>query len=129
MDKEIINQFLQILMPILATVLTAVFTYLGNKIKNAYETKLKNETAKTIVDDTVRYVQQVYKDLNGTEKLQKAIEKAQEVLAEKGIILTDVEINMLIESSVFTLKNILMEPKEETVQVEEKETKKKKLTE
>lgn len=122
MTKEIINQFLQILMPILATVLTAVFTYLGNKIKNAYETKLKNETAKTIVDDTVRYVQQVYKDLNGTEKLQKAIEKAQEVLAEKGIILTDVEINMLIESSVFTLKNILMEPKEE------KETKKK-LTE
>lgn len=124
MTKEIINQFLQILMPILATVLTAVFTYLGNKIKNAYETKLKNETAKTIVDDTVRYVQQVYKDLDGTEKLQKAIEKAQSVLKEKGIILTDVEINMLIESSVFTLKNILMEPTEPT-----KDTKKKKLTE
>ena len=123
MNKEVINQFLEILMPILATFLTAVFTYLGNKIKNAYETKLKNETAKTIVDDTVRYVQQVYKDLDGTEKLQKAIEKAQEVLAEKGIILTDVEINMLIESSVFTLKNILLEPKEEKVE------EKKKLTE
>ena len=123
MNKEVINQFLEILMPILATFLTAVFTYLGNKIKNAYETKLKNETAKTIVDDTVRYVQQVYKDLDGTEKLQKAIEKAQEVLKEKGIILTDVEINMLIESSVFTLKNILLEPKEEKVE------EKKKLTE
>ena len=114
MDKEILNQLVQILLPILATVLTAVFTYLGNKIKNAYETKLKNDTAKTIVDDTVRYVQQVYKDLDGTEKLQKAIEKAQDVLAEKGIKLTDVEINMLIESSVFTLKNILTQSKEGT---------------
>ena len=123
MDKEVINQFLEILMPILATFLTAAFTYLGNKIKNTYETKLKNETAKTIVDDTVRYIQQVYKDLNGTEKLEKAIEKAQEVLKSKGIILTDVEINMLIESSVYTLKNILLEPKEEKVE------EKKKLTE
>ena len=121
MNTELLGQVLDLLLPILATFLTGVFTYLGNKIKNAYETKLKNETAKTIVDDTVRYVQQVYKDLEGAEKLQKAIEKAQEVLAEKGIILTDVEINMLIESSVYTLKNILTQPKE----VVEVETKKK----
>ena len=125
MNNEIINQILQILIPILATFLTGVFTYLGNKLKNTYETKLKNETAKIIVDDTVKYVQQVYKDLNGPEKLQKAIEKAQTILAEKGITLSDVEINMLIESSVFTLKNILMEPKEK----DEKEDEKKKLTE
>lgn len=121
MSTELLGQVFDLLLPILATFLTGVFTYLGNKIKNAYETKLKNETAKTIVDDTVRYVQQVYKDLEGAEKLQKAIEKAQEVLAEKGITLTDVEINMLIESSVYTLKNILTQPKE----VVEVETKKK----
>lgn len=121
MNTELLGQVFDLLLPILATFLTGVFTYLGNKIKNAYETKLKNETAKTIVDDTVRYVQQVYKDLEGAEKLQKAIEKAQEVLAEKGITLTDVEINMLIESSVYTLKNILTQPKE----IVEVETKKK----
>ena len=121
MSTELLGQVFDLLLPILATFLTGVFTYLGNKIKNAYETKLKNETAKTIVDDTVRYVQQVYKDLEGAEKLQKAIEKAQEVLAEKGITLTDVEINMLIESSVYTLKNILTQPKE----IVEVETKKK----
>ena len=47
MNTELLGQVLDLLLPILATFLTGVFTYLGNKIKNAYETKLKNETAKT----------------------------------------------------------------------------------
>ena len=64
MDKEILNQLVQILLPILATVLTTVFTYLGNKIKNAYETKLKNETAKIIVDDKLWKYQYTYQVLD-----------------------------------------------------------------
>ena len=39
-NNEILNQFIQILMPVLATFITGVFTYIGNKIKNAYQKKI-----------------------------------------------------------------------------------------
>ena len=102
--NEVLNQILQILLPILATFLTGVFTYLGTKIKTTIETKTNNETAKQVVKDVVAFVQQVYKDLDGEDKLQKAISQASQILESKGIILTEAEINMLIESSVYGLK-------------------------
>ena len=104
MKEEYINQFIQILLPVLATFLTGVFTYIGTKLKSAYEQKANNQTAKQVVADVVLFVQQVYKDLDGPEKLRKAIEQASTILASKGINLTEAEINMLIESSVYSMK-------------------------
>ena len=101
--NEVLNQFIQILMPVLATFLTAVFTYLGNKLKNAYQEKANNETAQTVVKDVVRFVEQVYGDIHGKEKLQKAIEQASTILQSKGIKITETEIMMLIESAVYGL--------------------------
>lgn len=117
--NEVLNQFIQILLPILATFLTGVFTYLGTRIKAVIEQKTQNEIAKAVVADSVKYVQQVYKDIDGASKLQKAIEQASTILASKGITLTEVEINMLIESSVFGIKQGLTQTTE-TKQIEEK---------
>ena len=102
-NNEILNQFIQILMPVLATFITGVFTYIGNKIKNAYQKKINDETAKTVVKDVVRFVEQVYGDIHGKEKLQKAIEQVSIILQEKGIKITETEIMMLIESAVYGL--------------------------
>jgi len=102
-NNEILNQFIQILMPVLATFITGVFTYIGNKIKNAYQKKINDETAKTVVKDVVRFVEQVYGDIHGKEKLQKAIEQVSIILQEKGIKITETEIMMLIESAVYEL--------------------------
>ena len=90
-------------MPVLATFITGVFTYIGNKIKNAYQKKINDETAKTVVKDVVRFVEQVYGDIHGKEKLQKAIEQVSIILQEKGIKITETEIMMLIESAVYGL--------------------------
>lgn len=98
------NQLIEILLPILATFLTGFFTYLGTKLKMAYEKKINTETAKTVVNDAVRFVEQVYKDLDGPDKLQKAVEQVSVILKSKGINITDAEINMLIESAVYSLK-------------------------
>lgn len=119
MEQDNINQFIQILLPSLATFLTIVFTYIGNKLKSAYQQKANNETSKQVVQDVVQFVQQVYKDLNGEEKLQKAIEQASTILNQKGIVLTEAEIYMLIESAVFGMKqglssNNLIVPTEES---------------
>ena len=111
-NNEILNQFIQILLPILATFLTGLFTYIGNRLKKVYEEKVNNETAKAVVEDAVRFVEQVYTDLNGKEKKQKATEQVAEVLASKGIKITSAEINMLIESAVYGLNEDWFDKKE-----------------
>ena len=101
--QELGNELVQILLPILATFLTGFFTYVGARLKNAYETKVNTETTKAVVDNAVRFVEQVYKDLKGKEKLEKAVVQVNEILTAKGIKITEAEINMLIESAVFGL--------------------------
>ena len=89
MDQTSIgNQLIDILLPILATFLTGLFTYLGTKIKSAYEKKVNTETAKTVVQDVVKFVEQVYTDLHGKEKLQKAIEETSKILPSNGTTIT-----------------------------------------
>lgn len=110
--SEVVNQLIQILLPILATFLTGLFTYIGTRLKNAYEQKVNTETAKVVVENAVRFVEQVYKDLHGKEKLEKAVEQVSQVLASKGINLSEAEINMLIESAVYGLNEGWFELKE-----------------
>ena len=110
--SEIVNQLIQILLPVLATFLTGLFTYIGTRLKNAYEQKVNTETAKVVVENAVRFVEQVYKDLHGKEKLEKAVEQVSQILASKGINLSEAEINMLIESAVYGLNEGWFELKE-----------------
>lgn len=87
-------------MEILMAVLTFIGGYIGlaaNKTFNKYiDTKEKKETAKTVVQG----VEQMYKDLNGEEKLNKAMEAASEILLEKGIAITEFELRVLLEAAV-----------------------------
>lgn len=101
---SILNQCLDVLLPAVASVIAILFGVLGAKIKNAYTTNVQNETIKTVVKSVVEWAQQVYKDLNGAERLQKALTEASTILNEKGITISDTELNMLIESAVYGLK-------------------------
>lgn len=85
------------LMEIIVTILTAIATYIGAKIKKIYEEKVNDETKRKVVATVVKAVEQLYKDLNGEEKLEKAQENIVEMLNEKGIMITELEMNMLIE--------------------------------
>lgn len=111
--QEILNQALSILVPALATAIAGWFAYLGNRLKNAYQEKVNNETAQAVVKDVVQFVEQVYTDLKGKEKLQKAIEQVSTILQSKGIKITETEIMMLIESAVFSLNEGLTNEKQE----------------
>lgn len=85
------------LMEIIVTILTAIATYIGAKIKKIYEEKANDETKRKVVSTVVKAVEQLYKDLKGDEKLEKAKEAVLEMLNEKGITITELEMNMLIE--------------------------------
>lgn len=97
MFVEFINQYG---VDLLNLAVTAIFGYLGLVAKSIFkkiaDDKRKEKAAKT----AVRAVEQIYKDLHGEEKLNKAIEAATEMLAEKGINVTELEIRMLIEAAV-----------------------------
>ena len=106
---SILNECLDIILPAIASVIAVLFGVLGAKLKSVYDTKIKTDTAKIVVDDVVKFVQQVYKDLDGTEKLQKALTEASTILNEKGISISDTELDMLIESAVYGLKQGITE--------------------
>ena len=94
------EQIVDILLGVLGTVLTGIFTYVGVVIKAQYTKYINDKTKKSVVDTVVKAVEQIYKDLHGEEKLNKAVEGASEMLAEKGITVSELELRYLIESSV-----------------------------
>lgn len=98
---ELIKQVLsEYGMQILGTILTGLATYLGIIAKKYadkfFDTKTKKDVAKTVVSA----IEQCYKELSGPEKLQKAMEAAAEMLTEKGIKCTDVDLRLLLESAL-----------------------------
>ena len=85
---------------ILYAILTALAGYLGIVIKRLYTKFVNNKTKQAVAKTVVQAIEQIYKDLHGEEKLNKALESMSEMLAEKGITITDLEMRMLIEAAV-----------------------------
>ena len=85
---------------ILYAVLTFVGGYVGLYAKSIADKYFKDKTKKSVAKTVVQFVEQVYKDLHGEEKLNAALATASEMLAEKGITVTDLEMRVLIEAAV-----------------------------
>ena len=85
---------------ILYTILTAIAGYLGVVVKNLYQKYINDQTKKDVVYTCVKAVEQLYKDLKGAEKLEKACESASMMLSEKGVTVSELELRMLIESAL-----------------------------
>lgn len=90
----------EIIMNIIPIVLATVGTFLIGLIKAKYSQYVNTDTKKEIAMLTVRYVEQVFKTLHGEEKLDKAKSAFVKMLNEKGIKISDDEINMLLEAAV-----------------------------
>ncbi len=110
------NELLQAITPILLASLVAIIGYLAKiagiqvqRVADKYAIKAKLDANKTIVDLAVKYVQQVFKEADGETKYNEAKNKALEILSEKGIKITDAELNMLIEASVANFKQGMTE--------------------
>lgn len=85
---------------ILYLIFTAIAGYIGIVVKNLYQKYVNDQTKKDVVKTVVQGIEQIYKDIHGEEKLDKALEAASEMLFEKGIKITEFELKMLIEASV-----------------------------
>ena len=85
---------------IIYTLLTAFAGYIGLWIKSLYTKYINDKTKKDVVRTCVRAVEQLYKDLHGEEKYNEVVVSASEMLALKGITISELEIKMLIEAAV-----------------------------
>ena len=102
MFAEFINQYgLQILY----TVITAIAGYLGLVVKNLCTKYINDKTKQNVAKSAVQFVEQVYKDLHGEEKFNAALNATSEMLAEKGITVTELEMRVLIEAAVSEFNN------------------------
>jgi intergrase/recombinase len=94
---EFVNQYGT---TILYTVLTALFGYFGIIAKKYFDKWFETKEKKEIAKEVVKFTEQVYKSLHGHEKLTKAMEAMSQMLAEKGINITELEMQVLLEAAV-----------------------------
>ena len=104
MLAEFINQYG---MEILSTIVLAIAGYIGLAVKKLLTKYINDKTKEKVAKNAVRFVEQVYKDLHGEDKLAEAIDAAVAMLAEKGITVTELEMRVLIESAVLEFNKAL----------------------
>lgn len=85
---------------ILYSVLVGIAGFLGACVKRYYGRISADQTKKEVAETVVRAVEQMYKDLHGEEKKQKAIEGITQMLEVKGITIAEIEVEMLLEAAV-----------------------------
>ena len=97
MNSEI---FVTYALPVIVAALTAVAGYIGTQIKKLYEKYVNNKVKQDVVRTCVKAAEQLYHDLGGYAKFQKAKEGVLQMLEEKGISISELELELMIESVV-----------------------------
>ena len=91
---------MQYLLKILGYVLSAAAVWLAYEFKKLAQKHVNTQTKKDVARTVVQAVEQIYKDLHGEDKLNKALEAASEMLTAQGIHVTGLELRTLIENAV-----------------------------
>lgn len=85
---------------ILYLVITAVAGWVGTVFKKLYTKYVNTKVKKEVAKNVVLFVEQVYKDLHGEEKLTVAMTAFSEMLAEENIYINELEMRVLLEAAV-----------------------------
>lgn len=104
MIKELMTQLTS---NVIQVVLVLVFTYIGVAFKNINKKYVDTETKSVIVKNCVRCVEQIYTDLHGDKKKEQCEQQIVQLLYEKGITITQHELDVMIEAAVHEMNNII----------------------
>lgn len=94
---------------ILYAILTALAGILARGVKKVYEKYVNDATKRKVAKTVVLAIEQIYKDLDGPEKFDMALQSMTEMLNEKGITITTLEARMLIEAAVGEFNDVFNE--------------------
>lgn len=90
---------------IILAIFLAFAAFLGAQIKALYNKYVTTEVKQAVCRTAVRFVEQVYLDIHGQDKLVQAMAKASELLAEYGITITETELVAMLEAAVNEFNN------------------------
>lgn len=98
---EFLNQIMPSLLSLVGTIVAVLLGYAGVEIKKLYNKYVDTQVEKDVVYSTVKYVEQIYTDIHGEDKLNEALKQASSILQEKGIQVSQDQLKTLIESAVY----------------------------
>jgi len=96
------------------TVVTAILGFIGIALKNILERFVNDKRKQKIVETCVNAAEQIYKELKGKEKLEKVKENIVAMLNEKGLTISELEMDMLIEAAVAEMNKQLKKENKES---------------
>ena len=99
---DILNGYLA---QIVLVIFLAIAAYLGKQARDLYRKYVTTEIKQSVCRTVVRFVEQVYTDLHGKEKLEAAMKRASLILADYGIQISDQELISIIEAAVNEFNN------------------------
>ena len=102
---EINNYITQLIL----VIFLACAATLGVQARNLYRKYVTTEIKQSVCRTVVRFVEQVYRDLHGEDKLKKAMARASAILADYGITISDKEFVSIIEAAVNEFNNAFWE--------------------
>lgn len=97
---------------IIGLILCAIAGIAGVAFKRLYQKHVNDDTKRAIARTVVAFVEQVWKDIHGPEKLKKALETAAVLLKKKGINFDAEEMEILIEAAVAEFNDAFRKPVE-----------------
>ena len=95
---------------IIGLLMVAILGSVGNALRKIYREHVNDSTKIAIAKACAAFVEQTWKTLHGAEKLHKALETAQEMLAKKGIDFDADEMMVLIEAAVAEFNEAFHKP-------------------
>lgn len=95
---------------IISLFMAAIFGSLGFAVRNIFRDYINDATKLAVAKACVAFVEQAWKILHGADKLRKALETAQELLAKKGIDFDADEMTVLIEAAVAEFNEAFRKP-------------------
>lgn len=112
------EEFISVIMPAILTLVTTILGYVAYRVGKFFDAQMEKNNIydalkanEVIVQASVKYVEQVYKEMDGQAKFEKAKEKALKIMAEKGIDIGEDELEALIEQTVLGFKKGMKEDK------------------
>ena len=92
---------------IIHSIIMGVFSYIALDIKKIYKNHIQDKIKKEVVDKVCIYVDEIYPNLDSEDKLKMVISSSKEILKEKKIVVSDLELKVLLHNSIYIIKNNL----------------------
>lgn len=96
--------------PLIGLLLALVFGALGVIAKRLFTKHIDTPVKQAVARTAAAFVEQIWKDIHGPEKLQKALETAEVLLKKKGVDFDAEEMKILIEAAVAEFNNAFAKP-------------------